>query len=221
VRILHSKKLIFISKPRCGSTSMRRFLDIQMLPGDEKCDYAQQYPDKPEFHPHMSAPAVDSYLANKGIDIREYTTFIITRHPLQMLWSLFNYFKPDINFEFTFSQNYNGVHLAKFENWLEHGYVGIGQWGVFCPDYITNQNFSPLSLEALSNNQSDINLINKVFKLEDLDDSTHWLGSFFDQVDIGTLNGSMSENMPEVSNDILRELYKQFPKEAKMYLLNK
>lgn len=218
MRILHSKKLIFISKPRCGSTSVRRFLDSQMIAGDEKCDYGNEFPDKPELHPHMSAPAVREYLISKGIDVNEYTTFTITRHPLSMLWSYFNYFKPDIDFQYNYSKSYKVGQLAEFESWLEYGRVGIGLWRVYCPDYITNQDFSPLSLEAHANNKDNVNLIDKVFKLEQLNEFTEWLKAYFgEKIDIGAINQSIPTKIPKLKIGIINKIRKEFTLECRLY----
>ena len=220
MRILHSKKLIFISNPRCGSTSIRLFIDSIMLPGDEKCDHGNQYPEMPILHPHMSAPAVAHYLNSKGIDIGEYQVFTITRNPIDMLWSYYNYFKPDINSNYNYSPKYKSAQLADFEYWLEHGQVGIGLWRKYCPDYITDTNFTPLSLEAHANNNKNNNLINKVFKLEELSDCRIWLEEYLGMnVDIGSHNGSKSTQIPVVSPDTLRKLKQNFKLESSLYNL--
>lgn len=218
MRILHSKKLIFISKPRCGSTSVRHFLDSQMQPGDEKCDYGNEFPESPELHPHMSAPAVHNYLHKKGFNVLEYTTFTVTRHPLAMLWSYYNYFKPDINFQYNYSPTYQANQLSDFEHWLYHGCVGIGLWKKYCPDYITDQNFSPLSIEAHANNQDNVSLINKVFKLEQLVECKVWLKAFFgEKIDIDTINQSKSIQLTELPESIVKKLRSEFPLETRLY----
>ncbi|WOT06297.1 hypothetical protein [Shewanella youngdeokensis] len=218
MRILHSKKLIFISKPRCGSTSVRRFLDSQMQEGDEKCDYGNEFPNMPELHPHMSAPAVHSYLCKKGVDVDKYTTFTITRHPVAMLWSYYNYFKPDVNYRYNYSPEYQSAQLLDFSCWLKHGHVGIGLWREFCPDFITGNDFSPLSLEAHANDKNNINLIDKVFKLESLSECEAWLGDFFDiNVDIDAVNQSDSTRMPKLSEELLDKVRSEFAVESILY----
>jgi len=218
MRILHSKKLIFISKPRCGSTSVRRFLDSKMMPGDEKCDYGNEYPGYPELHPHMSAPAVLAYLKAKGVDTAHYTTFTITRNPIAMLWSYYKYFKPDINYNYNYSKNYQKDSLVSFEKWLENGYVGIGLWKEFCPAFVVSSNFSPLSLEAHSLDNDSNACIDKVFKIEELDDCVNWLKSIFGgEVSIPEINASGVSKIPEISKMLKENLLKQFPMETDYY----
>ena len=218
MRILHSKKLIFISKPRCGSTSIRRFLDSKMLKGDEKCDYGNEYPEYPELHPHMSAPAVHAYLEAKGIDITEYTTFTITRNPIDMLWSYYKYFKPDINFNYNYSKDYQSDSLICFEEWLESGYVGIGLWREFCPKSIVSSNFTPLSLEAHCFDNNSNMCIDKVFKIEELGICVDWLESIMGCIiNIPAMNSSGSSRMPPISMRLQEIIMKQFPLEKQMY----
>lgn len=218
MRILHSRKLIFISKPRCGSTSVRRFLDSLMVEGDEKCDYANEFPSYPELHPHMSAPAVQSYLKSKKIDIRQYTTFTVIRNPLDMLWS---YFKPDINSNYYYSTEYNDKRLSNFNWWLQNGKVGIGLWKSSCPPMITSNDFTPLSLEAHAYDELGKNCIDKIFKIEDIEVCVAWLTELIGEAaNIPKINSSDSAQLPDNDKSILQGLIKQFPEESKIYKLN-
>jgi hypothetical protein len=218
MRILHSKKLIFISKPRCGSTSIRRFLDSQMLPGDEKCDYGTEFPERPELHPHMSAPAIYDYLKKKGVDTTGYITFTVTRHPLDMLWSYFNYFKPDLNSYYNYSPKYDAENRGSFNEWLLTGFVGIGIWKKFCHPSIHTNDFTPLSLEAHSNDVNNIPYIDKVFKLENLSECVAWLELYFgNKINIDTTNRSGANNIPTIDEKLVKKLCVQFPAESEMY----
>ena len=189
-----------------------------MIAGDEKCDYGNEFPEKPELHPHMSAPAVHDYLIQQGIDASEYTVFTITRHPLAMLWSYYNYFKPDVHYQYNYSPKYKFNQLSKFDSWLANGHVGIGLWRVFCPSYITGQNFTPLSLEAHAIDQNGVNLINKVFKLEALKECENWLRNYFgNNVNIKTTNQSEALSIPVVENEIMVKIRNEFPMESHLY----
>jgi len=168
----------------------------------------------------MSAPAVANYLKSKGIDIGEYQVFTITRNPVEMLWSYYNYFRPDINSNYNYSPKYKSAQLSDFEYWLEHGHVGIGLWRKYCPEYITDTNFTPLSLEAHANDHKNNNLINKVFKLEELSECQLWLEKHLGMsVDIGLHNGCKSTKTPVVSLDRLNKLKQNFKHESSLYNL--
>ncbi|MFT6906959.1 MAG: hypothetical protein ACJAS1_003632 [Oleiphilaceae bacterium] len=218
MRILHSRKLIFISKPRCGSTSVRRFLDSMMQPGDEYSDYGYE---NPALHPHMSGPAVHAYLQKKGIYFTDYQTFTITRNPIDMLWSYFNYFKPDINSNYYYSPIYDKDNLSNFEHWIECGRVGIGEWRIYCPSYINDTNFSPLSLEAHNIDKEGRKHIDKIFTLEGIDECAEWLSGIFNcDVNIDAINTSNSANRPLVSSDALVRIINDFPAESELYKIS-
>jgi hypothetical protein len=189
-----------------------------MQPDDESSDYGDNVN---ELHPHMSAPAVHQYLSNKGIDISDYTTFTITRHPIAMLWSYYNYFKPDKCSRYNYSPNYDPSSSASFADWLDNGKVGIGLWREYCPHYIKDLDFSPLSLEAHSHDDKNVNHIDKVFRLEQLDECNVWLQKVFGStIEIKETNSSNSNTMSDVSDATRAKLMQQFPLESKMYDFN-
>lgn len=216
MRILHSKKLVFISKPRCGSTSVRNFLTQQSQKNDLICNV----PDHAEgLHPHMSSPAIKSYMKKHQMNVKQYSFFTVTRNPIEMLWSYYKYFQPDENCLYNFSTKHNPSNLMQFEEWLKKGHVGLGKyWRDFVPSFVTGKNFSSLSLEAHicdSNNNSDVD---KVFYLEELESIKPWLSEFFDvEVNIPAVNSSDSRKAPKISNEILEILRPQFPLEFKHY----
>lgn len=218
MRILHSRKVVFVSKPRCGSTSVRSYLDSQMVEGDERCDYANEYPSKPELHPHMSAPAIINYIKKQGKSYQDYTFVTVIRHPIDMLWSYYNYFKPDYKSDYFYSNNYDPLRLIGFEEWLTNGSVGIGLWKKFCPSWISDKNFSPLSLEAHSCDSFGNNYINHIFRLEKLDELDSWFSFNFDNyASIGSVNGSGSKELPILNKKTIDLLIEQFPKESEIY----
>jgi hypothetical protein len=216
MRILHSKKLVFISKPRCGSTSVRNFLTKQAVKGDVICNTVDE---ESGLHPHMSSSSIKNYLRINGYDPDIYKYFTVTRNPLDMLWSYFKYFKPDINNKYNYGVGYDVENLLEFPEWLETGKVGIGKyWSKFVPPNVTAKNFSPLSLEAhICNIDGEID-VDKWFYLEQIGEVEDWLTNFFDSgVSISTVNGSDTRERPKINKEILEKLRPQFPIEAKYY----
>lgn len=215
MRILHSKKLIFVSKPRCGSTSIRRILNKLMTDDDQKCDFSGQYDD---LHPHMTAPSIHSYLTRHGIDISEYKTFTVTRNPLEMLWSYYKYFQPDINGRYNFNEKHIDK-LVSFDNWLMEGEVGLGSvWKEFVPSYISEQNLSPLSLDAHVLNKSGKNVCDKIFKMEERADILKWLESYCGiKIDDAYVNSSHYKEIPVISDEIKNKLRANFKLDFELY----
>ena len=106
MRVLFSSGLISISKPRCGSTSVRRVLDglVDVKRGDIAVDTAEQ---RPPYHPHHTAPFLKQLLVKDGHDIAGMTTFIITRDPIDMLWSYYRFFNPDEFGQYKYNSNWS------------------------------------------------------------------------------------------------------------------
>jgi hypothetical protein len=217
MRILHSKKLIFVSKPRCGSTSIRRLLDSKMKEGDEYSDFGNE---NPRLHPHMSLPSILEYLTDTKGDCSDYQSFIFTRNPMAMLWSYYKYFKPDANFRYNYNKDHNPNDLSSYNDWLLHGKVGIGEWGKLCPSFISNTDFTPLSLEAhicdKDNNKLDV----QVFQLEALNRCSEWLSQIFNEkLEIAELNKSEQSLIPPIAEEALARIVKCFPSESELYKL--
>jgi hypothetical protein len=219
MRILHSKKLIFISKPRCGSTSIRRLLDSKMVNGDEYSDYGNE---NPRLHPHMSLPSIMEYLADTKGNCSDYQAFIFTRNPLAMLWSYYKYFKPDNNFRYNYNKDHNPDIISSYHDWLLNGKVGIGEWGKLCPSFISNTDFTPLSLEAHICNSENRKLNVKIFQLEKINECSEWLSDFFNEkLNVAELNKSERSMIPPIEGDALARVIECFPLESKLYNLNK
>ena len=216
MRILHSKKLIFVSKPRCGSTSIRNALTQRMEEGDVSCNV----PNLEEgLHPHMSAPAIKKYIARKGGDPDEYYTFTVTRNPLEMLWSYYKYFQPDRGGKYNYNDEHDINQIVPFEEWLEFGRVGIGEsWKEFVPHGVTHKNLSPLSLEAhICDGQGEV-VVNNWYMLENLTPCVEKLSEIFGEaIEIPSVNASKDDNFQAIDFKLMKSLAKQFPTEFEMY----
>ena len=175
MRVLFSKKLIFISKPRCGSTSVRTILNNYIDPeyNDFAVDKAGQ---KPGYHPHITAPCLLNQLTKDfKVDLSDFKIFTITRNPLDMLSSYYRFFKPDINGKYNYQKGHID-QLEDFHKWLGNGSVNIGaEWKKFLPDFVNTNDFSPLSLEAHIMNKRNKICVTNYFKIEDSGHIERWL----------------------------------------------
>ena len=216
MRILHSKKLVFISKPRCGSTSVRFLLNKSTEHGDVICDAADQ---ERGLHPHMSATAIKAFLRKEGHDPDEYTYFTVTRHPVEMLWSYYRFFQLDENSRYNYDIKHTSETLMPFLTWIQSGRVGIGRyWADFVPNWISAQNFSPLSLEAHICDRDGRIDVDRWFYIEDQVQLTSWLSDMlgFDS-SISHVNQAPDGKCPEIEESVLTSLVTQFPMEAEHY----
>lgn len=216
MRILHSRKLIFVSKPRCGSTSVRRTLSKLMVSGDIEVDTPNH---DLGLHPHMSAPAIHAWLHEQGIDPNFYTTFIITRNPFDMLWSYYNFFLPDMKSRYNYSREYDDKNIMPFLEWLERGRVGVGKyWAKFLPSHVRTTNLSPLSLEAHILNEDDIPFADQVLKIEESRRCEEFLcDQLGEKVEMPRTNGSGASNICHIPIATREKIAAQFPMETRMY----
>nr|WP_321509798.1 hypothetical protein [uncultured Hyphomonas sp.] len=71
--------------------------------------------DRPPFHPHITAPFLKRGLRRKGHDPEELEYIITVRHPVSMLWSCYEFFKPDTKSHYTFSRKWDQQDRMDFE----------------------------------------------------------------------------------------------------------
>jgi hypothetical protein len=148
-----------------------------MKAGDIKCDIAGEIEG---LHPHMSAPAIYEYLEEQGFDASTYMFFITVRHPVEMLRSYFKYFEPDESSYYNYHPRYNSKKLCKFSEWIKSGWVGCEKYSTpHYPSFISDSDFTPLSLEAQLMGFGGKNYIDLVLKLEDQERIREFLISVF------------------------------------------
>jgi hypothetical protein len=82
MRISHRYKFVFLSNPRCGSTSIRRMLDPYT---DISSGY--EYP----YHHHTDAARLRSHFEEQGWDWDSYTVFTTIRNPWDRVVSTWHY----------------------------------------------------------------------------------------------------------------------------------
>lgn len=218
MRVLFSKGIAAISKPRCGSTSVRQMLDpfISDRAGDIAVNVAGE---NPPFHPHITAPYLKKMLVEKNCDINKLRFFVVIRNPLEMLWSYYKFFQPDGESRYTFSQGWEGRTNLSFGQWIRFGKVGINpEWRKLCPEWISEHDLTPLSLEAHAMDREGKLVVDKVFKLEQFDEVISWLEHKLDQKLVSRhVNVSSQSDVPRISEEELVRVRKMFPFESEAY----
>ena len=175
MRVLFSKGLVFISKPRCGSTSIRIRMGqyISKKDRDFSVDEAEE---STVFHPHDMAPYVKAKLAEFYPDHPNLTYFVTTRNPVDMLWSYYRFFRPDTECRYNYAPEWNESSAMGFEDWIQHGRVGIRDGRrEFVPSWVSTENLSPLCLEAYIIDRAGNNHVDQVFRLENTEKLNRWL----------------------------------------------
>lgn len=185
-------------------------------------DFAVNVPtDKPGYHPHITLPYLKKRIAEDYGQKTEITYFIVIRNPVDMLWSYFNYFKPDQNSKYNYNQDWDPSALVRFEDWIENGRVGMNpSWKDLAPDFINTSNLSPLSLEAhiYNNNNKPEECI--IIKLEEtakyIQIFSTLLGSN-PKSKMLHVNQSDQHVSPRLSEDLLSRVRLMFPAESDLY----
>jgi hypothetical protein len=222
MRILRRRKLVFVAKPRCASTSIRNLLSkhVNLADGDVACNV----PDpKLGLHPHLPAPLIAKFIKDKlEEDPDGYTFFTIIRNPIDMLRSYFSFFKPDLQYRYTFSNGYDHGSLASFDQWLIKGSTKLPQaWKKYVPSFIDDSNFSGLSLESRAFDSHGFCKCDFIFKIENPASIEAFLSSRLgSKVIIPRVNqSSRTPNVDDMSIavDALDRLAMSFPLERALY----
>lgn len=219
MRALLSKGIVAISKPRCGSTSVRRMLNphLDREAGDIAVDLAGQ---NPPFHPHMTAPYLKEVLGELHPNATaEY--FITVRHPLEMLWSYFKFFRPDRNHRYNFAAKWDGNDLLGFEEWVTLGRIGANpNWLRLAPSWICTADLSPLSLEAHAANRNGEIVVDRIFLIEEPEKIAAWLGDRLGtDVPVHHVNRSQEGACPPLGAEALDRVRRMLPAESRIYNL--
>lgn len=216
MRALLSKNLVALSKPRCGSTSLRRMIDPHLAPGDIAVDTAGQLPS---LHPHITGPFLAQYLCDRRHDVSKLSFIITVRDPIEMLWSYWKYFKPDILCRYTFTNGWDASAPLDFETWVCTGKLAIRKELLeLGPSWISVENLSPLSLEARAAGSNGELMVDHIFRLENAAE----LAKFLSEV-IGTrvsevrTNESYDKNLPKLGCESRNHIRSMFPLESQYY----
>ncbi len=165
MRISHKYKFIFISKPKCASSSIRHMLDEY---SDIKSN--DVYP----FHHHVTAFELKTYFEKMGWNWEEYYSFCTLRNPWDMIVSWYHYAKPDKKGNYFYQPNvYNSNNLIDFENWIInkrktfHKTHYCRKLSKHSLNIFTND-FSGITIKKYTEDNDGNRLVNKVIKVENL-----------------------------------------------------
>lgn len=110
MRISHKHKFIFLSRPKCASTSISQVLNKYTDIFGEN-----QLP----WHHHTPASLLKQNFENMGWDWNSYFKFISIRNPWDLVVSLYFYGKPDMNGRYFWETTvYDPNSRLSFKDWL-------------------------------------------------------------------------------------------------------
>lgn len=118
MRILHSQRVILISKPRSGSTSLRRTLDPYVGERDVVCNTPHGM-----WHPHHTALRLSWIFRELEWPFNEYTKICTARNPYELVSSYYKYFKPDKKGRYFYESGYDSDTQMPFRDWLLTGKI--------------------------------------------------------------------------------------------------
>lgn len=218
MRVLFSHKLAALSKPRCGSTSLRRMLTPHMQTCDLKADTGDQIPP---LHPHVTAPYLRQVLREWGHDADALTYIITIRHPVQLLWSYWKFFKPDAAGLYSFSKGWAGRAEMPFEEWILEGRLALNpNWLALAPQWISPRDLTPLNLESRAMRRDGSQAVDHIFKLEEPEALASFLSERLGgEVLPRHVNPSEDIAMPRLGDQALDRIRKMFPYESELYNL--
>lgn len=220
MRLLFSKRIAFISKPRCGSSSLRRMLDPLVVPdaGDIAVDVAGR---RPPFHPHMTAPYLQELLRTNYPEAPDLEYFVTTRHPVEMLFSYYKYFQPDEHGRYNYQDAWAGRIGPSFEKWILEGRVGVNpEWLRLAPSNISPHDLSPLSLEAHGMDESGHLVVQQVFRIEEPEKIRAWLNEKAGrEVSLPHINSTDKTSPPAIGVNALDKIREMLPLESEIYAI--
>ena len=117
MRILQKQKILWISKPKTGSTSVRKMLD--------RFASVRSTGEKP-FHHHATYPELRAAFGERGWNIDEYQVFICDRNPWALVASLWKYARTNAKYQHQWEKDYDtsspllgfGEFLAQPRTWV-------------------------------------------------------------------------------------------------------
>ncbi len=167
MRISHKYKFVFISKPRCASTSIRNMLD----------PYSDIFStSEAPYHHHSTALALKLHFDRMGWRWQDYFIFTTVRNPWDMIVSYYTRFQPDVNGIYNFEKERDGIayqtkQIMPFKKWItraktHHRLIYLN--GEFKKNIWVN-GFSKITLANTINDIDGKSLVDEVLKVEDLD----------------------------------------------------
>jgi hypothetical protein len=220
MRVLFSSGIAAISKPRCGSTSVRRMLDpfLDKKAGDIAVNMAGE---RPPFHPHITAPYLRELLDAQEPDSAGLEYFVTIRHPVQMLESYYRFFMPDAQGRYNFAPDWDGHIGMGFEQWVLTGKVGMNaDWLRLAPEWVTMKDLSPLSLEAHTKGRTGVMAVDHVFLIEEPEKIRDWISQKLGQeIAVKHVNQSEKIKTEPLGNEAMARIRQMMPMESEIYAL--
>jgi hypothetical protein len=169
LRISHKNKFVFLSKPKCASTTIRKKLD--------KYSDIISSGNQP-YHHHTTALKLKIHFSKMGWDWNNYFKFITLRNPWDMLVSFYHYAKPDINGIYFWEEARAGIkrdpdNLIPFEQWVlskdikKSHHALLYKDGKFHENIWTND-FSFFTLNNFILDENGSSLVDYIVKVENL-----------------------------------------------------
>lgn len=164
MRISHKYKFIFLSKPKCASTSISKALNPYTdIFGSQSSRH---------YHHHVPVSILKQHFDGMGWDWNSYFKFTSVRNPWDMMVSLYNYGKPDIQgCYFWQRQDYDPNTRMSFDNWIRKG----KSWDLVSMKHLNN--FAAYSLPYYVLDQDNTFLVDYVMRVENLKEELSFVGS--------------------------------------------
>lgn len=147
MRLSHQYKFLFISKPRCASTSIRKTLDPY---SDIKSQAAGPY-----YH-HATALQMKKHFEQNQWDWKNYCKFVSIRNPWDMIVSHYFFGKPDINGLYFWHTERNG------KKYIPNASIDFKTW-------IMSNNFYFWTLNNFILDENGQLLVDDIIKSEELE----------------------------------------------------
>ena len=114
MRISHKHKFIFLSKPKCASTSIRAALDpYSDIISDDRI---------PHYHHHVPASILKKHFDKMSWNWSGYFKFTCVRNPWDMLVSVYSFGKPDQEGNYFWQERiYDSNSRMTFKEWILKG----------------------------------------------------------------------------------------------------
>lgn len=174
MRILLDERLIFISNPKTGSTSIRNYLDS--LKFKNSITSTQEFP----LYHHSSAEELNHYYFKySNYKFKDFTSFCFVRNPWKRAISNYLYSKPDINFNPFYNLNYDPKtqYFHAFNEWVKK-VLNTNQYTFESYQFSRVKNSRPFILDSLhllvpikwiAFDRYQKQLLTKIYKLEELE----------------------------------------------------
>jgi hypothetical protein len=173
----------------------------------------------PPFHPHVTGPFLRSQLEQLDQDTSGMKMFTVIRHPVEMLWSYYKFFKPDTSSRYNFDNGWEFSQPMGFERWICEGKIPADQrWLDLAPSWIDTQTLSVLSLEFYACQRDGRVMLDGIFQVEHLRRMQDWIEEETGiKVELIHTNMSNSNPIPEIGDICTEKVRYVFPLESAIY----